>query len=88
MGVSSALTSFVCAASALVSLVTSAAVSALDSDRPVVYHDELLLKTLRLCEILQFEFIFVKGCQTLESAVLDAIDHLKNDGIISEVQVS
>ncbi|XP_015585337.1 glycerol-3-phosphate acyltransferase 1, mitochondrial isoform X2 [Cephus cinctus] len=48
-----------------------------------VFQDVLLEKTLKVCDILKYEFIFCKPCQDLEQVVLEAIGNLAVTGIIT-----
>lgn len=40
----------------------------------VIRRGELMEKCLQLCEIMQYEFIFTKTCQTLETSISEVMD--------------
>jgi len=42
-----------------------------------VSRDDLVSRCLEICSVLQFEFIFAKPCQSLETLVLDTVDNLQ-----------
>ncbi|XP_043268130.1 glycerol-3-phosphate acyltransferase 1, mitochondrial isoform X2 [Venturia canescens] len=48
-----------------------------------VFQTVLVEKSLKLCDILKYEFIFCKPCQDLEYVICDSIRNLTNTGIIS-----
>lgn len=50
----------------------------------VIYYSELLEKSQTLCEILQYEFIFTKPCNNLETELMDIIDKF----IIMDILIS
>lgn len=47
------------------------------------FQDALVQKTLKLCDILRYEFIFCKPCQELEHVIIATIQELSYTGIIS-----
>lgn len=54
--------------------VIATALSVLDMSSGYVREEALLQHCLEICDILQFEFIFCKPCQTIESAIANTID--------------
>ncbi|XP_031842920.1 glycerol-3-phosphate acyltransferase mino isoform X2 [Nomia melanderi] len=48
-----------------------------------VSKDPLIQRSLKLCDILKYEFIFCKPCQELERAVIDAVENLAHMDIIT-----
>jgi glycerol-3-phosphate O-acyltransferase 1/2 len=52
--------------------------STLEQDKEYfVSRDDLVSRCLEICSVLQFEFIFAKPCQSLETLVLDTVDNLQ-----------
>ncbi|XP_015112910.1 glycerol-3-phosphate acyltransferase 1, mitochondrial isoform X3 [Diachasma alloeum] len=47
-----------------------------------VFHNSLMEKALKLCDILKYEFIFCQPCQDLEATIASAIQGLTHSGII------
>ncbi|XP_046667769.1 glycerol-3-phosphate acyltransferase 1, mitochondrial isoform X4 [Homalodisca vitripennis] len=45
-----------------------------ESSTGVVYQGQLMSKCVELCEVMQYEFIFTKTCQTLETAISEVIE--------------
>lgn len=54
--------------------ILATALCVMDLRSGYVYEEELMIHCLELCDILQFEFILCKPCQSKESAILDVID--------------
>ncbi|GLV32811.1 minotaur [Carabus blaptoides fortunei] len=54
--------------------ILACALSMIDLQSGCVFEEELMVHCLELCDILQFEFILCKPCQTKESAIMDTID--------------
>lgn len=52
-----------------------------------VFQTALIEKSLKLCDILKYEFIFCKPCQELEHVICDSIRNLTSTGIISLQEV-
>ncbi|XP_043682974.1 glycerol-3-phosphate acyltransferase 1, mitochondrial isoform X2 [Vespula pensylvanica] len=49
----------------------------------IFFQDVLVKRTLKLCDILRYEFIFCKPCQDLEDFIITTIEELSYTGIIS-----
>ncbi|XP_017778247.1 PREDICTED: glycerol-3-phosphate acyltransferase 1, mitochondrial isoform X1 [Nicrophorus vespilloides] len=58
--------------------VIAIALFSLDLKSGIVEQDDLVQASLELCNYLQYEFIFCRPCQSLESNILEAIDCLRN----------
>lgn len=58
------------------------------NESSLFFHSELVERSKELFDILKYEFIFHKPCQTPESVINEAIDNLKAKGVLSENQVS
>ncbi|XP_022917375.1 glycerol-3-phosphate acyltransferase 1, mitochondrial isoform X2 [Onthophagus taurus] len=56
--------------------VVATALYSLDLSRGSVYRDDLVDAAIELCDILQYEFLFCKPCQSLEIMIMDCIDDL------------
>ncbi|XP_066581402.1 glycerol-3-phosphate acyltransferase 1, mitochondrial isoform X2 [Prorops nasuta] len=55
------------------------------AENNITFHQyRLLEKTLKICDILKYEFIFCKPCQKLEDVIIETIDKLTNIGIITK----
>lgn len=54
----------------------------------IIFEDVLIERTLKLCDILRYEFIFCKPCQELEDCVRRTIEELTYKETISLVEVS
>lgn len=52
-----------------------------------VSQDLLIQRSLELCDIFSYEFIFCKPCQELKMVVLQAIENLSHRGIITLQEV-
>ncbi|XP_012280948.1 glycerol-3-phosphate acyltransferase 1, mitochondrial isoform X2 [Orussus abietinus] len=46
------------------------------------FHDNLVEKALKICDILKYEFIFCKPCLHLEQAITEGIDKLMTEDVI------
>uniref|UniRef100_A0A0C9RZT5 Gpam_0 protein n=2 Tax=Fopius arisanus TaxID=64838 RepID=A0A0C9RZT5_9HYME len=47
-----------------------------------VFQSSLIEKSLKLCDILKYEFIYCQPCQDLEATIIDTIQYLIHTGII------
>ncbi|KAK9747487.1 Acyltransferase [Popillia japonica] len=56
--------------------IIATAVFSLDTSLGFINQDDLLETALDLCNIFQYEFIFIKPCQNLEATIIDCIDDL------------
>lgn len=56
--------------------VVASAINTKDLETGFVSQDILVQKTLELCDILQYEFLFCKPCQSLETTVTNTIDDM------------
>ncbi|KAF2900464.1 hypothetical protein ILUMI_05716 [Ignelater luminosus] len=56
--------------------VIAIALDSLDSRLGFVFQDDLVQACLNICDILQYEFIFCKPCQGLETAIINCIEDL------------
>lgn len=54
----------------------------------VVYRGHIMAKCIDLCEIMQYEFIFTKTCQSLEVALSEVMDTFISSEILIPQQVS
>lgn len=54
----------------------------------LVYHSQLIKKCLQLCEVMQYEFIFTKTCQALDSALNEVMESFLATDILMPKQVS
>lgn len=52
-----------------------------------VSNDQLLEQAQLVCDILQFEFLFTKTCQNLETVLSETIDNFVSSEILSQDQV-
>lgn len=59
---------------AVVATSVHSLLKAKDSSKKTVFHTELLEQSLTLCDILQFEFIFTRTCQSLAVALAETIE--------------
>ncbi|CAH0388969.1 unnamed protein product [Bemisia tabaci] len=57
-----------------------------NSSRPTTTQLDLLQHSLKLCDILQFEFIFTKPCQYLDTIVIQTIEQLATLDILAVKQ--
>lgn len=53
-----------------------------------VSQDVLIEKSLKLCNILKYEFIFCKPCQELERIIIETIMNLSHTDLITLQEVS
>lgn len=56
--------------------VVASALTSLDLNLGEIIEDELIEASIDLCNILQYEFVFCKPCQSIESAIMDCIEDL------------
>lgn len=56
--------------------IVAIAIDALDKSSGNVIYQDLVDNVLDLCDILQYEFLFCKSCQSLEQVVSSCIDDL------------
>lgn len=56
--------------------IVSTALEVLDKSSGSVFHEELVASVIELCNILQYEFLLCKPCQTLEQVINTCIDDL------------
>lgn len=56
--------------------VIAVAIEVLDKTSGSVFHEELLLSVMELCNIFQYEFLFCKPCQILDQVITSCIDDL------------
>ncbi|KAF7993444.1 hypothetical protein HCN44_010039 [Aphidius gifuensis] len=51
-----------------------------------VYQNTLIDKSLKLCDILKYEFIYSRPCQDVEQIIIETIQNLVYCGIISQIE--
>lgn len=56
--------------------IVAIALNSLETKQGCILQRDLIDATLDLCNILQYEFIFCKPCQSLEVTIIDCIDNL------------
>lgn len=56
--------------------VIAIAIEAIDKSSGNVIHQELVENVQELCDILQYEFLFSKPCQSLEHVITSCVDDL------------
>lgn len=56
--------------------------TALAQNNIIVSQDLLVEKSLKLCDIFKYEFIFCKPCQDLERVIIDTVINLSHKEII------
>ncbi|XP_044743140.1 glycerol-3-phosphate acyltransferase 1, mitochondrial isoform X3 [Chrysoperla carnea] len=49
--------------------------------------DDIIERSKELCDLLKYEFIINKPCQTIESVIADGIDNLKNKEILTQKEI-
>ncbi|KAK6621935.1 hypothetical protein RUM44_001742 [Polyplax serrata] len=59
-----------------------------ESNKYTVSLDEIIRKSLELCEIFQFEFIFAKPCESLEHVITETVDKLICMNILSTQEIA
>lgn len=52
-----------------------------------VHRGQLISKCIELCEVMQYEFIFTKTCQSLETALNEVMDTFLTSDILIPQQV-
>lgn len=74
----------------MIVVVTGTSIKSLVKQSPgaVVYRGQLMSKCVELCEVMQYEFIFTKTCQTLETAINEVMDTFLTADILVPQQVS
>ncbi|CAB3369445.1 Hypothetical predicted protein [Cloeon dipterum] len=51
-----------------------------------VSRDDLVSRCIEICSVLQFEFIFAKPCQSLETVILDTVENLHHKSYLLHEQ--